>query len=207
MTGRRILPLVIDRAYACDIDDERDWRTAETMLADGWHPMAVLHSPGRFPEDLRLVVLDFDGVLTDNRVWIAQDGDEWVACSRSDGLGIELLKRCGIDAVVLSTEQNPVVGRRCLKLGLPYEQAVRDKGSRLRALLEERGVEPSQVVYVGNDVNDLDCMRLVGCAVAVADAHQDVLRAAHIVLARPGGAGAVRELCERLATHVGSLVR
>ena len=130
-----------------------------------------------------------------------------MACSRSDGLGIELLQRSGIDAFVLSTEKNPVVGTRCTKLGLPYEQCVADKASRLRQLLADRRIDPSQVVYVGNDVNDLECMRLVACGVAVSDAHHDVLREADIVLGRAGGAGAVRELCDRLLAQLRGAAR
>ena len=155
-----------------------------------------------FPEHIRLVVFDFDGVMTDNRVWVNDRGEEWVACNRSDGLGLEMLRRIGLELLVLSTERNGVVAARCRKLGLPFEQGLVDKADRLATLLRERGIEASEVVYVGNDVNDLSCMRLVGCAVAVADAHRDARRAADVVLTRAGGHGAVRELCDRLAAHV-----
>src|SRR5262249_34124561 len=115
------------------------------------------------------------------------------------GLGLELLRRLGVEAFVLSTERNPVVGQRCVKLSLPYEQGVANKRERLRRLLADRSINPSEVVYVGNDVNDLECMRFVGCAVAVADAHPDVMHDADFVLTRCGGHGAVRELCDRIA--------
>src|SRR5262245_50441603 len=207
MSGARILPLVIDAAYTCDIDNERDWQRVEWTLAHLDRPMVVPRGSARFPDDVRLVVFDFDGVMTDNRVWVAEDGEEWVACSRSDGLGIELLQHSGIDAFVLSTERNPVVGKRCTKLGLPYEQCVADKAGHLRQLLADRRIDPSQVVYVGNDVNDLECMRIVACGVAVSDAHHDVLREADIVLGRAGGAGAVRELCDRLLAHLRGAAR
>src|SRR5262249_41667149 len=110
----------------------------------------------------------------------------------------------GLDLFVLSTEANPVVGARCRKLGLAYEQGVADKPARLCNLLRERGIAPSNVIYVGNDINDLDCMRLSGCGVAVADAHPDVLREADLRLTCAGGHGAVRELCDRLAARIGS---
>ena len=103
---------------------------------------------------------------------------------------------------MLSTETNTVVASRCRKLGVPLEQGVRDKADCLRSLLLERGIAASDVVYVGNDVNDADCLRMVGCGVAVADAHPDVRRVAGLRLTRPGGHGAVRELCDRLAAHV-----
>jgi N-acylneuraminate cytidylyltransferase len=137
--------------------------------------------------------------MTDNRVWVTEQGEEAVACSRGDGMGLQLLRRLGVDAFVLSTERNPVVGRRCEKLGLPFEQGVADKGRRLREIIAERGLDAARVVYVGNDVNDLECLAIAGCGVAVADSHPDVLRVADLVLTRSGGFGAVRELCDRIA--------
>jgi N-acylneuraminate cytidylyltransferase len=205
MCGTRIRPLVVDSIYSCDIDTESDWRRAEWTLAHLLGPIVgrpiVQPRANRraFPLDVRLMVFDFDGVMTDNRVWVAEDGHEWVACDRSDGLGLERVRGLGVGLFVLSTERNPVVGVRCQKLGLEYKQGLSNKGEALRALLNERGMDPAQVVYVGNDVNDLDCMRLVGCGVAVADAHPDVLVEADIVLTRSGGHGAVRELCDRVA--------
>jgi N-acylneuraminate cytidylyltransferase len=88
------------------------------------------------------------------------------------------------------------VAARCQKLNLPFVQGIRDKGPALTRLLEERGVDPARVVYLGNDTNDLPCFPLVGWAVAVADAWPDVIRQADYVLSRPGGHGAVLELCD-----------
>jgi len=201
MTGRRILALPIDRAYVCDIDTEADWERTEWMVAHLDRPAILPRERAPFPDDLRLVVFDFDGVITDNRVWIAEDGAEWVACSRSDGVGLDCLRRMGIELFVLSAEGNPVVGHRCHKLRLPYEQGVSDKGTRLRRLLDERGIDASQIIYVGNDVNDRDCVQLAGCGVAVADAHPDLLAVADVVLRHAGGRGAVRELCDRIAAQ------
>jgi N-acylneuraminate cytidylyltransferase len=202
MSGTRIRALHVDAAYTCDIDTEADWQCTEWLLEHIERPIVRPGAGRPFPECPRLVVFDFDGVMTDNRVWVGKDGDEWVACNRSDGLGLDKLRRLDLDLFVLSTEQNPVVASRCRKLGLPFEQGVRDKGERLRSLLRERGIEPSHVVFVGNDVNDADCMRIAGCGVAVGDAHPDVRRTADVRLKRPGGHGAVRELCDRLAAHV-----
>jgi N-acylneuraminate cytidylyltransferase len=205
MTGDRIKALVIDGAYSSDIDSEADWRRIEWTLEHFDRP--VVRPRGeqtRFPDDLRLVVFDFDGVMTDNRVWVAEGGEEWVACNRSDGLGLNRLRRLGISLFVISTEENPVVAARCRKLGLEYEQGVSNKADFLRALLAGRNISTSQVVYVGNDVNDLDCMRAVACGVAVADAHPDVRSEADVILTRAGGHGAVRELCDRIAVHLTS---
>jgi N-acylneuraminate cytidylyltransferase len=202
MSGSRIRALVLDTAYACDIDTEADWRRAEWLLRDFDRPLVQPLARRPFPESPRLVVFDFDGVMTDNRVWVGEQGNELVACNRSDGLGLVKLRELGLDLFVLSTETNPVVGSRCRKLALPYEQGVRDKADRLRCLLHERGIASSDVIYVGNDVNDLDCMRFVGCGVAVADAHPDVRRVADLTLACAGGHGAVRELCDRLVALI-----
>src|SRR5262245_62927129 len=138
MSGSRILPLLIDADYTCDIDNEGDWQRIEWTLAHLDRPMVMVGERSRLPDDVRLVVFDFDGVMTDNRVWVSEHGEEWVACNRSDGLGLESLRRLSIDAFVLSTEKNAVVGMRCAKLGLPYEQGVADKAGRLRQLLAER---------------------------------------------------------------------
>jgi N-acylneuraminate cytidylyltransferase len=205
MSGERIRALPIDSAYACDIDTANDWRRVETMLAHFELPIVRPRARrARLPDRVRLIVFDFDGVMTDNRVWLTEGGDELVACSRGDGLGIERVRRLGIQMFVLSTERNPVVGARCRKLCLEYEQGVSDKRAALDELLQRRDIDAASVIYVGNDVNDLECMQMVGCAVAVRDAHPDVLVKADLVLDRPGGHGAVRELCDRVHAHLTS---
>ncbi len=145
---------------------------------------------------VRLVVFDFDGVFTDNRVLVTEDGTEAVFCSRADGLGVQLLQRAGVDCLVLSTETNPVVQARCRKLGLECVQGRWNKADALEEILAARGVDAAEVAYVGNDVNDLACLQRVGLPIAVADAHPAVKAAARLVTRRPGGYGAVREICE-----------
>lgn len=199
MTGRYIWPLVLDPRYTIDIDTDQDWQRAEWMLGQMALPFV---QPGAnsetLPKDIRLLVLDFDGVLTDNRVWVDQNGREQVACYRSDGTGLSRLKEQGIELFVLSKERNPVVGARCRKLDLPYHQGIDHKAPLLKKMVEERNLTWNQVVYVGNDVNDLECMGLAGCGVAVADAHPTVKAQANLILKRLGGRGAVRELCDRI---------
>lgn len=147
---------------------------------------------------IRLVVFDFDGVFTDNTVLVASDGTESVRCWRGDGIGLSALRRAGIDALVLSTEPNPVVSVRCDKLGIDCLQGIDDKAARLRELLDDRGLDASQVAYVGNDVNDLGCLQLVGLPIVVSDAHPAVREAAAHTTTAAGGRGAVREVCDRL---------
>lgn len=200
LSGKTILPLFIDPRYAVDIDTQRDWQRAEWLVAQGDLDMVTPGTSKRpLPDKVELVVFDFDGVMTDDRVWVNQDGTEMVAANRRDGMGIAMLHKAGIPAVVLSTETNPVVAARCRKLGLPLVQGIDNKAVALHEMLAERKVEPGYVVYLGNDVNDLPCFPLVGCAVATADAHPEVCRQADLVLTHKGGYGAVRELCERIA--------
>lgn len=151
---------------------------------------------------VRLVVFDFDGVFTDNTVWTDDAGNEWVRSWRGDGLGLERLRAAGIPTWVLSTETNPVVGRRCEKLGIPYRQGIADKQAALEALASEVGVALGDVVYVGNDINDAGCLRVAGVPVVVQDAHPDVLPLARYRTQTAGGFGAVREVCDWLYASV-----
>ncbi len=204
LSGDVILPLHMDPRYAIDIDTLRDWQLAEWIISQGDLPMVHPGSSKRpLPPKVDLLVLDFDGVMTDDRVWVDQDGHEMVAANRRDGLGIGMLHKAGIPMVVLSTETNPVVAARCQKLNLPVIQGLSDKSTTLKRLILERQLDPAHVVYLGNDVNDLSCFPLVGCAVVVADAHPDVIPQADVVLSRPGGRGAVRELCDRILNNQG----
>lgn len=159
-------------------------------------------APVVWPGPIELIVFDFDGVFTDNGVYTGQDGHELVRANRGDGWGIARLRERGVPMIVLSTEENQVVAARCAKLGLECRHGISDKAAALADLLDQRGISRDRTIYVGNDVNDLGCLRLVGLPVVVADAHPDVLPAARLVLTRPGGRGAVRELCDLVLSHL-----
>jgi len=148
------------------------------------------------PIDVDAVVTDFDGVHTDDTAVLSQHGDESVRVSRSDGMGVSLLRRAGIPQLILSTEANPVVTARAAKLRVDVRQGADDKAAALREWADAAGIPLSRVAYVGNDVNDLACLELVGWPVAVRGAHPLVLAAARAVLARAGGEGAVREIAD-----------
>jgi YrbI family 3-deoxy-D-manno-octulosonate 8-phosphate phosphatase len=201
LSGKVIFPLILDSRYTIDIDTLKDWQRAESMIFQRELSFVEPGPPRKpqkrsLPERVELVVFDFDGVMTDNRVWVDEDGREMVAANRSDSLGLSRMRRSGIEAFVLSREINPVVAARCRKLNLPYIQGETDKANALQALLIERKIDPAQVVYVGNDINDLPCFPIVGCAVAVADALPEVCEQADLVLQERGGHGAVREICD-----------
>jgi 3-deoxy-D-manno-octulosonate 8-phosphate phosphatase (KDO 8-P phosphatase) len=145
---------------------------------------------------VRLVVFDFDGVFTDNRVWVNERGEEMLAFSRSDGLGLRRLDEVGVAYLIVSTEPNPIVGARAEKLGASCFQGVEDKLAVLRSESERRRVPLDDVAYVGNDVNDTECLRAVGLPIVPADAWPEVRPLARWVLERAGGAGCVREVCD-----------
>ena len=182
----------VDGERCLEIDEPVDVEIAEVLMRQ----RGQMRRAQELPDPVRALVMDFDGVLTDNRVYVMEDGREAVACSRGDGMGIVALRRQGLDILVLSSEENPVVAARCRKLMVECLHGVERKLPALQRWLEERDIPPESVVYVGNDVNDVECLRYVGCPVVVGDAHPDVRRFARFVLSRPGGQGAVRELCD-----------
>ena len=145
---------------------------------------------------VRLAVFDFDGVFTDNRVWVNEAGEELLAFSRSDGLGLRRLDEVGVRYLIVSTEPNPIVGARAVKLNAECVQGVDDKLAVVFERTEELGVALEDTAYVGNDINDADCLRAVGLPVVPADAWPEIRPLAQWVLTRSGGAGCVREFCD-----------
>ena len=196
MTGDKVLPCLIDPVFSIDLDNQLDWEQAEGRIKD--LRSQITHPSGgkALPDRVSLLVLDFDGVLTDDRVYVNERGEEAVAAFRGDGMGISALKKRGIETIILSREVNPVVQARGDKLGVPVYQGILKKDEVLKEILKEKKISGDEVVYLGNDVNDLPCFPLVGFAAVVADAHPAVMKEAHYVLSKKGGHGAVRELCD-----------
>lgn len=150
--------------------------------------------------EIQLVVFDFDGVFTDNSVYVFEDGREAVRCSRFDGIGLRRLEISGVQAFVLSTETNPVVSRRAQKLRISCQQGCEDKLAALIDIMGSRNLVSRQLAFVGNDINDLECLRVVGFPIVVRDCHPDVLSEGRYVTKRCGGQGAVREVCDLIAS-------
>ena len=146
----------------------------------------------------QLLVFDFDGVLTDNRVLVFSDGTEAVFCSRGDGLGFDMLRKAEIPTLILSKEKNQVVSVRANKLQVPCLQGVSDKVQALRNYCRKKKISLNDVWYVGNDLNDLEVMKIVGVTASPADAHQQIRKLSQIKLRSPGGRGAARELVEEV---------
>ena len=147
-------------------------------------------------ERVRLAVFDFDGVFTDNRVWVNEQGDEALAFSRSDGLGLRRLEEVGVRPLIVSMEQNPIVSARAAKLRVDCVQGAEDKLAVLHERTGELGVALDETAYLGNDINDAGCLRAVGVPVVPADAWPEVMPLARWVLSRRGGTGCVREFCD-----------
>jgi 3-deoxy-D-manno-octulosonate 8-phosphate phosphatase (KDO 8-P phosphatase) len=147
-------------------------------------------------ERVRFAVFDFDGVFTDNRVWVNERGEEALAFSRSDGLGLRRLDEVGVRYLIVSMEKNPIVGARAKKLEVDCVQGVDDKLSVVRGHAVDLGVTLEDTAFLGNDINDAECLRAVGVPVVPADAWPEVKALAQWVLSRPGGNGCVREFCD-----------
>jgi len=198
LTGDVIYPLVIDSKYTVDIDNLSDWAKYESLVYSGLEMVSPGKARRSMPKKIKLIVTDFDGVITDGRVWVGENGRETVAASRSDSMRVVELRQRGIEVMILSSEVNPVVSARAKKMGVQAVHGIglSKKGDALKQLLAEKKLDASEVIYIGNDFNDLPCFEIAGWAVAVADAYPEVLRAADFVLNTRGGFGAVRELCD-----------
>ena len=146
--------------------------------------------------NVQLVIFDFDGVFTDNRVYVSEDGIESVSCWRSDGLGLSKLKGLGLPIWVISTEINKVVSARCKKLQIDCIQGCDDKLVAVIKLVKQFDCSLDDVLYMGNDINDIDCLQSVGFPVVVQDAYPEVVNLAKFKTQRAGGFGAVREICD-----------
>jgi YrbI family 3-deoxy-D-manno-octulosonate 8-phosphate phosphatase len=142
---------------------------------------------------LGLVAYDFDGVMTNNLVFVMDDGREAVQCNRSDGLAIGILKRAGLEQWIVTTERNPVVRRRAKKLGIPVLHTVKDKAKAVRQLAQQRNVPLRNVAFVGNDLNDLEAMKLCGYRLCPADAAKPIRDISHYQAKCGGGGGVIRE--------------
>jgi len=173
---------------------------SETSRPFGKPKKRIISAPiNSLAKRVLLIVFDFDGVFTDNRVLVFQDGFEAVFCSRADGLGLEMLRNLGVQLMVLSKEKNPVVSARCKKLKLPCIQGCDNKAKVLAREADKLGISLKNVAFMGNDINDIECMKAVGLPACVSDSYPEVLDVSLYVSKKKGGHGAVREFCDFIA--------
>ncbi|MCG2621796.1 acylneuraminate cytidylyltransferase, partial [Arthrobacter sp. I2-34] len=178
----------VPEAHAVEIDSPEDLALVRAMAPEP-QPAGI---------DVDALVMDFDGVHTDDHAFVNAEGEEFVRVDRGDGMGVARLRKAGVPQLIISTETNQVVTARARKLGIDVVQDVADKAATINAWMRACRLDPARVAFVGNDVNDLPAMGAVGWPVAVADARPEVRAAARVVLEHNGGQGAVREICERI---------
>jgi len=147
-------------------------------------------------ENIDAFIFDFDGVLTNNLVFVDQDGKELVSCNRSDGLAFDVLRKLKKPSYILSTEKNPIVSARAKKLKIKAIQGVEDKVKELLNLAKTNEYNLNRILYVGNDINDYKAMKLCGYSACPSDSHEKIRSIATFVLQKKGGNGVVRELLE-----------
>jgi N-acylneuraminate cytidylyltransferase len=177
---------------AFEIDEPEDFVVIENLMK-----RRAISKDISYKEKLKntkIIVSDFDGVMTDNRALVDENGKESVYVSRADGQGINIMKEMGIEVIVLSTEKNPVVSRRAEKLGIFCLQDVRDKRQAVLEYCRENNLKTSEVAYIGNDVNDLGALEVAGVKIVPSDGDKSVKRIADIITDTNGGYGVIREI-------------
>jgi YrbI family 3-deoxy-D-manno-octulosonate 8-phosphate phosphatase len=147
-------------------------------------------------DQLEMILFDFDGVFTNNKVYINQSGLESVVCLRSDGIGLARLRELGIKMSIISTEKNPVVSVRAKKLKIDCEQGISDKSITVSEICKKHNVSAQNTMFVGNDINDIPAFDMVGFAVGVKDSFNEILPHISYITNIAGGKGAVREICD-----------
>lgn len=178
-----------------DIDDMADWEIAERQLLKRTTRSSSKTNP------IKMIVSDFDGVWTDNKVYALGDTNEAVCCSKSDSLALDIFRaRYNLPILVVSKERNQVVKSRCAKLQLEILSCVDNKCHYIDRELATRGLDWENVCYIGNDLNDLECMCKAGLAFCPSDAEFEIRCKADYVLSHAGGNGAIREMLQVLAT-------
>jgi len=155
---------------------------------------------------IKMVIFDVDGVMTDGRLIIGDDGLEYKCFNTQDGLGMKLIKATGVDMAIITGRTSKVVAQRAESTGVSYfYQGVDDKLQAFEELLEETGLQPEQCAFMGDDVVDLPPMRRAGLALTVPQAHDLVKQHAHYITKLQAGQGAVREACELIMRAQGTL--
>lgn len=191
--GGRIGIYAMAPETAVEIDDPSDWRIAESLLMERRAPVCT----GTRLGSIRAFVVDVDGTLTDGGMYYGPAGEAMKKFNTRDAAGLRRLRERGIRVCVVTAENSPAVAARMEKLRIEdYFPGVGDKLDWLNKQCSTWKLDPDQIAYMGDDLGDLQCLRQAGAAFCPADAAPEVIRAAGYVCSRPGGAGAVREVCD-----------
>ena len=152
---------------------------------------------------ISIIFYDFDGVMTNNKVIIDQDGRESVQVNRGDGLDIAEIKKLGVEQIIISTEKNIVVSARAKKLEIPCLQGIINKKQVIMDYCKKNNIDKQYVAYVGNDINDKEAMEISGVTFCPADAHEDIKVISDHILKTKGGDGVIRELLDLIINKKG----
>ena len=149
--------------------------------------------------DIKLLLLDVDGVMTDGSIIYNDNGEEIKVFCVRDGLGIRMLMNSGIDVGIVTGRSSDALYHRCKNLHIQHIfDGVSDKAAALDKITEKTGIKEQDIAYIGDDLPDISIMRKIGIPIAVANAHENVIEVAHMVTSAKGGAGAIREVCEAI---------
>lgn len=159
-------------------------------------PASITNISTTVVDQLEMIIFDFDGVFTDNAVYVDQNGIESVLCCRSDGLGLARIRELDLKMCIVSTEENPVVSVRAKKLKIDCQQGVSDKSIAVREICKKFDISKKNVMFVGNDINDIAAFNEVGIPVGVSDSFDEILPHISYITISGGGKGAVREICD-----------
>lgn len=195
--GGKISVYLMEPWQRVDIDDYDSLEWCEQLY---WKYM-VGDRRKSLPSEIQLIVYDFDGVMTDNKVLVDEFGNENVRVNRADGLAISKIRSMGIKQIILSTEKNPVVQKRAAKLGLPCLSGIDNKKEALKEYLEKNEISKDKVIFIGNDINDIEVMNYVGYSVVPSDAHKEIRAIAKAITKSRGGNGVIRELLDMIPRH------
>ena len=155
--------------------------------------------------NIKLIVFDVDGVLTDGKLILGENGNEYKSFYVRDGQGLVMLMKTECDVAVITARTSNIVAERMASLGIKHiYQGVENKGQAIKKLIEKLGITFAEVAYAGDDVIDLPAMNKVALPIAVADAHPEVKKIAKFITEKNGGEGAVREICELIMIAQGS---
>jgi 3-deoxy-D-manno-octulosonate 8-phosphate phosphatase (KDO 8-P phosphatase) len=157
-------------------------------------------------KNIKCVIFDVDGVLTDGRLFFDLKGKEYKSFHAQDGQGLKLLQQQGINVAIISGRSSSIVDTRMKNLGIHYVyQGQENKVAAYNDLLEKLSLSPSQIAHVGDDLPDLALMNRSGLAIAVNDANPSIIPYTHWQTSRNGGTGAAREVCDAILTAQGLL--
>ena len=148
--------------------------------------------------NIQLIFFDFDGVLTNNMVNVDENGIESVFCNRADGLAFKAINKLNLKCYVLSTEKNKVVSIRCKKLNTKCKQGIDNKLLEIKKISKELNINPEKIMFIGNDINDLEAIKFVGHSACPADSHELVKFNCKYQLKKNGGEGVAREIVEKI---------